>query len=203
MRINIAIPKNVAPRGFPICRSLVAFVGCGFMPSRSDSVAFSRNSWVIAIPMEAKAKEVRSQARKVRSYTTLICQRPQRFREAIEVGMYQEQDDLSPHFLYYPALCFRIYPQNHATILPARCLCPPHSASKTAYWHAFLKQGVCLLRHLLLHFHPLSLLWYRSISGLPFPSQKMAWSHLLSFRPDAVRGLEDDHAIRIWARPTW
>lgn len=81
MRINTPIPRNVAPSGFPICRSLVAFVGCGFMPSRSDSVAFSRKSWVIAIPMEAKAREVRSQARKVRSYTTPICQRPERFRK--------------------------------------------------------------------------------------------------------------------------
>lgn len=81
MRINTAIPKNVAPSGFPIWRSLVAFVGCGFMPSRSDNVAFSRNSWVIAIPIEAKAREVRSQARKVRSYTRPICQRPERFRK--------------------------------------------------------------------------------------------------------------------------
>lgn len=73
MRINTAIPKKVAPSGFPNCRSLVALEGCGFMPSRSDSVAFSRKSWVIAIPMEAKANEVRSQARKVRSYTMSIC----------------------------------------------------------------------------------------------------------------------------------
>lgn len=67
IRINTAIPKNVAPSGFPNCRSLAAFEGCGFMPSRSDRVALSRKSWVMAIPMEAKAKEVRSQARKVRS----------------------------------------------------------------------------------------------------------------------------------------
>lgn len=86
MRINTAIPKKVAPSGFPNCRSLVAFVGCGFMPSRSDNVAFSRKSWVIAIPMEAKAKEVRSQARKVRSYTTLICQRAREIQEAIRIG---------------------------------------------------------------------------------------------------------------------
>ena len=30
-------------------------------------VVFRRKSWVIAMPMEAKAREVRSQARKVRS----------------------------------------------------------------------------------------------------------------------------------------
>ena len=36
-------------------------------PSLSDIVVFSLNNCVMAIPMEAKAREVRSQARKVRS----------------------------------------------------------------------------------------------------------------------------------------
>ncbi len=67
MRISIDIPRKVAPSGFPNCRSLVVPVGCGLRPSRSEIVAFRRKSWVMAMPIEAKAKEVRSQARKVRS----------------------------------------------------------------------------------------------------------------------------------------
>ena len=63
------IAKNVAPRGFPICRSRVMLdvSGSGFRPSRSVMVVFRRNSWVMATPIEAKEREVRSQARKVRS----------------------------------------------------------------------------------------------------------------------------------------
>lgn len=39
----------------------------GVRPWRSEMVVLRRKSWVMAIPMEAKAREVRSQARKVRS----------------------------------------------------------------------------------------------------------------------------------------
>ena len=41
--------------------------GCDGMSSRSESVVLRRKSWVMAMPMEAKAREVRSHARKVRS----------------------------------------------------------------------------------------------------------------------------------------
>ena len=39
----------------------------GVKPSLSEMVVFSLNNCVTAMPMEAKAREVRSQARKVRS----------------------------------------------------------------------------------------------------------------------------------------
>ena len=45
--------------------------GVGFNPSRSVIVVFKRKSWVTAIPIEANAREVRSQARKVRSEKVL------------------------------------------------------------------------------------------------------------------------------------
>ena len=53
--------RKVVPSGLPRCRSVSA---CSVL---SDSDVLSRNSWVMAIPIEAKANEVRSQARNVRS----------------------------------------------------------------------------------------------------------------------------------------
>lgn len=55
------IPKKTAPRGFPRRRSVSE------TPVPSEREVFSRKSCVMAIPMEAKANEVRSQARKVLS----------------------------------------------------------------------------------------------------------------------------------------
>ena len=62
-------PRNVAPNGFPSCRSRMAPSDSGRsgMSSRSDSVVLRRKSCVIAMPIEAKASEVRSHARNVRS----------------------------------------------------------------------------------------------------------------------------------------
>ena len=68
IRTNTAIPRNVAPRGFPKCRSRApGSVFTGFRPFASWMDVFSLKSWVMAMPIEAKANEVRSQARKVRS----------------------------------------------------------------------------------------------------------------------------------------
>lgn len=61
-RIKILMPKNAAPSGLPNARNVLA---CS-APS-SSSVLFNRNSCVTAIPIDAKAKDVRSQARNVRS----------------------------------------------------------------------------------------------------------------------------------------
>jgi len=61
--------KKVAPSGLPRCRSVSAW------PCSLDSDVLSRNSWVMAMPMEAKARLVRSQARKVRSVLLLCCVR--------------------------------------------------------------------------------------------------------------------------------
>lgn len=65
----MAMPRNVAPSGLPTWRSRIVPGGAGWgrSPSRSVIVVLSRNSCVMAMPMEAKAREVRSQARKVRS----------------------------------------------------------------------------------------------------------------------------------------
>jgi len=60
-KIKILIAKNMAPSGFPKCRSDSAR-----LESPSSDV-FNRKSCVIAMPMDAKAREVRSQARNVRS----------------------------------------------------------------------------------------------------------------------------------------
>ena len=70
-KINIATARNVVPSGCPTDRRWSAgeIAGDGFAGSAGDKVLFRRKSWVIAIPIEANAREVRSQARKVRSCT--------------------------------------------------------------------------------------------------------------------------------------
>lgn len=93
MRMRIATPMKVEPRGFPTLRRRLdseeegvvarsrrvwAWVGgriCGcvlwewwVLFESVDAVAvLRRKSWVTAMPIEAKAREVRIQARKVRS----------------------------------------------------------------------------------------------------------------------------------------
>lgn len=50
------------------CESRDAGVCCSVVSDESLRLVLSRKSCVIAIPIEAKASEVRSQARKVRSF---------------------------------------------------------------------------------------------------------------------------------------
>lgn len=67
------MPMNVAPSGFPRCRSLWRLcVWLSVAPSAAPDASerkleLRRKSCVIAMPMDAKESEVRSQARKVRS----------------------------------------------------------------------------------------------------------------------------------------
>lgn len=56
------MPKKVAPRGFPSWRRV-----CEWSSSERD--VLRRKSCVMAMPIDAKAREVRNQARKVRSVT--------------------------------------------------------------------------------------------------------------------------------------
>lgn len=69
---------NVAPRGFPTSRSRVAAMASGLekksgllwdevLEPDGAMVVLRRNSCVIAMPIEAKANDVRNHARKVRS----------------------------------------------------------------------------------------------------------------------------------------
>jgi hypothetical protein len=65
--MTILIAMNVAPRGLPRC---LRCVFCDFWwwdGEEEDNDVLRRKSWVMAMPMEAKEREVRSQARKVRS----------------------------------------------------------------------------------------------------------------------------------------
>jgi hypothetical protein len=65
--MTILIAMNVAPRGLPIC---LRWVFCDFWwwdGEEEDNEVLRRKSWVMAMPMEANEREVRSQARKVRS----------------------------------------------------------------------------------------------------------------------------------------
>jgi hypothetical protein len=91
----MAMPMKVAPRGLPMLRSWVSLLlaekrkrsrrfdeACsetgtegGRMEGSEDAAVavlemelFRRKSWVTAMPMEAKARDVRSQARNVRSF---------------------------------------------------------------------------------------------------------------------------------------
>jgi hypothetical protein len=61
--MRMEMPMNVAPRGLPRWRILA----CGLSFWSPDKEVFRRKSCVIAMPMLAKEREVRSQARKVRS----------------------------------------------------------------------------------------------------------------------------------------
>ena len=73
--IRIDIPMNVAPSGLPRCLSLWTLCVCASVETSDEfwfevsdlKLELRRNSWVIAIPMEAKERLVRSQARNVRS----------------------------------------------------------------------------------------------------------------------------------------
>jgi hypothetical protein len=67
-RIKTAMPMKVAPSGLPTWRSLVRGDSerlLGFVDLAM--VVLRRKSCVMAMPMLAKEREVRSQARKVRS----------------------------------------------------------------------------------------------------------------------------------------
>jgi hypothetical protein len=62
--ITILIAMKVEPRGLPTWWR--CWFGCGgLLPPIME--VLRRNSWVIAMPMLAKEREVRSHARKVRS----------------------------------------------------------------------------------------------------------------------------------------
>ncbi len=62
--MRMLMPRNAAPRGFPRCRSVLL---PGWLCSLSARLVFNLNSCVTAIPIDANASEVRSQARNVRS----------------------------------------------------------------------------------------------------------------------------------------
>jgi hypothetical protein len=71
-RIRIEIAIKVAPRGLPTCLRRAwgvsdSGVGVDAEDSECEMVVLRRKSWVTAMPIEAKEREVRSHARKVRS----------------------------------------------------------------------------------------------------------------------------------------
>ncbi len=66
-RIKMLMARNVAPSGFPTCFSVRRCWLSSGEPLPPDMDVFRRNSCVMAMPMEAKASDVRSQARNVRS----------------------------------------------------------------------------------------------------------------------------------------
>lgn len=77
--MTIDIPMNVAPSGLPRCRRCFCaaeeadtstLVGESDLEDDGERrLVFSRKSWVMAMPMDANERDVRSQARKVRSIT--------------------------------------------------------------------------------------------------------------------------------------
>ncbi|PHH78352.1 hypothetical protein CDD80_7038 [Ophiocordyceps camponoti-rufipedis] len=67
--VKILMARKVAPKGFPIRRNARESI---LPPSSSAREVLSRNSCVTATPMDAKASEVRSQARNVRSIRMLF-----------------------------------------------------------------------------------------------------------------------------------
>src|SRR5262245_31298195 len=121
-RMTMEMPMKVAPSGFPTCRRRDCGVR-GRSGFDSEMVVLRRKSWVTAMPMEAKEREVRSQARKVRSggfgvsdnflhmfvqggdeelgvlgSQGVVC------RQVVRIGVaYQVQGDLEQHFPYSPA----------------------------------------------------------------------------------------------------
>lgn len=133
----MATPKKVDPSGLPRCRSGTWFGDpSGTWPSRWVMAVLSRNSCVTAMPMDAKAREVRSQARKVRSRNRRLasfasftrsgsigrCEWISRGVEEVkEVGdghTNLERDDPSPHCPCYPTRRSRNFPPTSPTNLP-------------------------------------------------------------------------------------
>ena len=74
---SIAIPRNVAPNGFPSCWIWYTWSSGGEDGTslRWEMEVLRRKSCVMAMPMPAKEREVRSQARKVRSSDRWTSQR--------------------------------------------------------------------------------------------------------------------------------
>lgn len=68
------IATKVAPRGLPTWRRRAAGETCGEgeFDESGWREEFRRKSWVTAMPIEAKEREVRSQARKVRSVILVL-----------------------------------------------------------------------------------------------------------------------------------
>lgn len=72
MRTTIEIPRKAAPSGLPKLRKCIAEAeGSGSVPDGVEMVVLRRKSCVIAMPMDANAREVRSHARNVRSVCKL------------------------------------------------------------------------------------------------------------------------------------
>jgi hypothetical protein len=98
---TIPTPMNVAPRGFPRCLSDVceraaapygAGAWCEHAGHGDAKDVLRRKSWVMAMPMDAKDSDVRSQARNVRSGNANACQHSLYWRPC------------RPHVSTYPAL---------------------------------------------------------------------------------------------------
>ena len=91
------IARNVVPRGFPSRRRVLS------VPLSLDRDVLRRNSCVMAIPIDAKASDVRSQARNVRS-TALSAEK--RGQQPEEAGKHSQTnrapDDLSPRCPCFP-----------------------------------------------------------------------------------------------------
>jgi hypothetical protein len=83
------IPKNVAPSGFPSRRKVIRLLLPESLPGSASEV-LSRNSCVTAMPMDANARDVRSQARKVRS------SQMKRVRVSLETGLHEVRELLYP-----------------------------------------------------------------------------------------------------------
>jgi hypothetical protein len=72
MRTTIEIPRKAAPSGLPKLRKCIAEAeGSGSLPDGVVMVVLRRKSCVIAMPMDANARDVRSHARNVRSVCKL------------------------------------------------------------------------------------------------------------------------------------
>lgn len=111
----MAMPMNVAPSGLPTCRRWYEFPGSlGSRPSLREIVVLSRNSWVIAIPIEANAKDVRSHARNVRSARQVSFRGGRCHRIYLEA--YQAPDGLVRHCPCCPVPRCRTYPLGLSTI---------------------------------------------------------------------------------------
>jgi hypothetical protein len=109
------IPRNVVPRGLPMCRSVWVLLR-ELSPCPLSRDVFRRKSCVTAMPIDAKLREVRSHARNVRSWRLLDS-----LPEGTKGEAYRLRGDLGQRCLCSPAL-------STGTFLP--------ESATTTYFHS-------------------------------------------------------------------
>lgn len=135
--------RNVAPRGLPSRRSVASPESSAWPPSASASEVLRRKSWVTAMPMDAKARDVRSHARNVRS-AIVLARRPRvmRARYGLLWASHRARGGRVPR-----CPCSRARCSQSATGSPCATICSAAAcaACPVSCWRLLFPAARCLL----------------------------------------------------------